>query len=303
MSTITKFRILWGIIWALSAFALATGLVFLQEPNLSNLQKNLASISVQLGGAFFFALTAGYIVEKIRSSEGYSVLWLFSQEFRKAGVSQFYSDRKGQSEKALEEAFNSHFEGEVLMAGASLRLFLATGQHFHDWTSKILSRKNVRVRAVFCSPEGNDELPLRSFIEEFNQDKNFPKDSPFDWSKKINFSFEEFKQDFYRDPKNELRVINDLMATRRGITALKGLTKSIGSSIDHREIRSAPYCTVIIFPDKAFYTPNLLSEKSPVNMPTLVFHKTSEVYKRLKEYIEFLWWVNPSQPSIGKKND
>ncbi len=62
--------------------------------------------------------------------------------------------------------------------------------------------------------------------------------------------------------------------------------------ISHRESKSAPYCTVVIFPEKAFYTPNILSTDVPANLPMLVFHHSSDVYDKLKQYFEFLWWVN-----------
>lgn len=306
MKTLKRFKIYWVVIWILSVSTLIYGLFFITNPQISGVHKTVANLSVQLGGAFFFALSAGYVFEKIRNAQGYSVLWLFSQEFRKAGILAFYSDRKNNSEKSLEEAFEKHRKGEVLLAGASLRLFLAPGLHFYYWARKLLEKKGNSIRAVFTSPEDNHELPLRSFIEEFNQAKSFPKDSPFNWKKKIDFSFDDFEKTFFKEhgiqapPESKLRVINDLESTRAGIRELRGVAKSSGNSINHRESKYAPYCTVIIFPDRAFYTPNLLSSKVPVNMPTMVFHKSSEVYNRLVEYFEFLWWV--SDPEGRTKN-
>jgi hypothetical protein len=308
MKPSTRFRIYWCVIWVLSLFALISGFVFITAPNISGFHRTFANLLAQLGGAFFFALTAGYIFERIRNAQGYSVLWLFSHEFRKAGVLAFYSDRKNNSEKALEEAFERQNEGEVLMAGASLRLFLASGHNFYYWTHKILNRKGISIRAISSNPDSNCELPIRSFIEEFNQDKSFPKDSTFDWKKERDFSFDEFVERFFKNhgtkapPEEKLRVISDLEATRTGVRELKGVAKGAGNSIKHRESKSAPYCTVIIFPDRAFYTPNLLSSNVPANMPTLVFHRSSEIYEKLVEYFEFLWWVSDPEPKLRSKD-
>lgn len=299
MNIVSRFKIIWAVTWALSAFALISGLVIIRDPNISSTLQIYGNILVQAGGAFFFALTVGWAIDKLRDAEGYSVLWLFSQEFRKAGVISFYSDRKGHAEKSLEEAFEKHRGGEVLMTGASLRLFLAPGLHFYSSIHDMLKRKGssqVTVRALSCRPENNKELPVRSFVEEFNQDRTFPKDSPFDWGKKIGFSFEEFEKEFFEKhgmmaSVTKCRVIHDLEATRAGVIALQGVAKGVGNIITHREFKFAPYCTVIIFPDKAFYTPNLLCSEVPVNMPMMVFHKSSDVYKKLVDYLEFLWWV------------
>ena len=307
MNVENRFRIIRIVAWTLSIFALISGLVFLQDPNISLNSKLFASLLVQAGGAFFFALTVGWAIERYRTAEGYSVLWLFSQEFRKAGVLAFYSDRKNHAERSLEEAFEKHKEGEVLMAGASLRLFLAPGLHFYTWVEKILDRKGrspIAVRALFCNPESNQELPFRSFVEEFNQDRSFPKHSPFDWKKSIGFSFDEFIKEFFENhsigaPADQrCRVIQDIESTRVGVNALQGVAKMSGNFIYHREFKSAPYCTVIIFPDRAFYTPNLLSTEVPVNMPMIVFHKSSDAYRKLVQYFEFVWWVSKTKREV-----
>jgi hypothetical protein len=187
------------------------------------------------------------------------------------------------------------------MAGASLRLFLAPGLHFYPYIERILEEKHttpISIRALFCDAESNHELPYRSFIEEFNQDLSFPKNSCFDWKKTIDFSFDNFVKDFFRTysisaaPEQRCRVAHDLESTRVGVIALQGISRSSGNFIHYREFRSAPYCTVIIFPDRAFYTPNLLSTEVPANMPMIVFHKSSDTYKKLSDYCEFLWWVS-----------
>lgn len=306
----TRFKTLKLVIWAVSACAFIGGLVFTTDRNLSPTYQLYANILLQAGGAFFFALTVGWVIDRVRDIEGYSVLWLFSQEFRKAGVLAFYADREGYAKQALEEAFEKHSGGEVLMAGASLRLFLGSGLHFYDSVSKILSRRGgspITVRAVSSSPETNHELPLRSFVEEFNQDRSSPR-SPksFDWTRDIDFSFAEFEQQFFEKygintPScQRARVVKDLDNVRGGVRALEGVAQSAGNFIKHRESRFAPYCTVIIFPDRAFYTPNLLGHVVPINFPLIVFHRSSDAYDKLVNYVEFLWWV--SNPAVEAEN-
>jgi hypothetical protein len=298
-----RFKIILAVITALSASLLIIGLVFIMEPKISNLHRITFTIFIQLGGAFFFALTAGYISEKIKNVRGYSGLWLFSEEFRKSGVLNFYSDRYGNAEESLKEAFNKHRKGEVLMVGVSLRAFLVEGNPYHSSVKRMLERKGVSqitVKALICNPEGNCELPLRSFIEEFNQDKSFPKSKSvkWNWEKKIDFSFSDFEKSFFDEhginaqPGDRSRAVNDSLSTRIGVAALKGNATAAGHFIEHREFNSAPYCTLIIFPEKAFYTPNILYTDSPANLPTIIFHKSSDVYKKLLTHFKFLWWVS-----------
>jgi len=280
------------------------GLVFIREPQISPMSEVSAALLIEGGGAFFFALTVGWVLDRLRDAEGYSALWAFGQEFREAGILEFYSDRKYRAQQALEQTFERHHEGEVLMAGASLRVFLSPGLHFYPWIEQMLEREAKRpvvVRALSCNPEGNHELPVRSFVEEFNQDRTIPKCSPFDWKLRINFRFDDFEKDFFKNhgieapSQQRVRVIQDLESTRTGVRALQGVARNSGNHLDHREFKCAPYCTVIIFPDRAFYTPNLLCTEVPANLPMLVFHKSSDTYKKLVNYVEFLWWVSGGQ--------
>lgn len=299
----TRFNYILVSIATLSVCFLVAGLVILTDSGISHWLKIIAAIFVQLGGAFFFALTAGYISEKIHNIKGYSGLWLFSEEFRKAGVLDFYSNRYGNAEISLRDSFNNHRKGEVLIAGVSLRVFFVEGQPFYSSVKKMLESEGstgITVKALTCDPERNYELPFRSFIEEFNQDRSFPlkKSSRWDWGKLIDFSFDSFEGDFFKTHgihalmENKVRIVRDLEATSLGIRVLQGIASNVKNSIEHRYFKSAPYCTVIIFPEKAFCTPNILYTDSPANFPMIVFHKSSDVYEKLTTYFRFLWWLN-----------
>ncbi len=300
MASITRFKTIKYTVWAISGTFLITGLVLTTDPKIAPISQIYVTVLVQIGGAFFFALTVGWVIDRVRDMEGYTVLWLFSQEFRKAGVLSFFASRGFYAETALEHAFANHRKGEILMVGPSLRLFLAPGQHFYEPIRRVLTRKDLKISvwAVSSCPERNHELPLRSFVEEFNQDGSFPKSEPFDWNKKLSFSFEQFEENFFDKhglgaaSQQRVRVIHDLEATRAGVRELQGIAKGAGNHIHHREFRFAPYCTLIIFPDRAFYTPNLLSSEVPVDMPLIVFHKSSDAYTKLRNHFEFIWWVS-----------
>ncbi len=187
------------------------------------------------------------------------------------------------------------------MTGASLRLFLVPGTHFHDLIMKMLQqkrRKAVSVRAVSCNPEFNRELPIRSFVEEFDQHGSLAKKRPFNFKKTIDFQFSEFEDKFFADyginadiNADKTRATQDLISVQSGVDELNRIAAN-KNSISYRKMTSAPYCTAIIFPEKAYYTPNMLCVDVPVNLPMMVFHRSSDAYRKLVGYFEFIWWVN-----------
>jgi UDP-2,3-diacylglucosamine pyrophosphatase LpxH len=216
------------------------------------------------------------------------------------GIEAVYPNRGGSSEKALQDAFRAHTNGEVRLTGASLRLFLAPGLHFYYYVQELLQRQSagsISVRAVMCSPDYNRELPVRSFIEEFGPNGEHPRVHPLNWAQPLTFDFAEFEATFFAQhgavsrTGKTLRVIHDLQSTRVGIEALRGVAQGAANQITHRETRYAPYCTAVIFPDRAFYTPNLLCATVPVDLPMMVFEAGSDAYEKLAEYFEFQWWL------------
>lgn len=228
---------------------------------------------------------------------------------QKGGIRAIYMNRNI-GERSLEKAFHNHVAGEVRLTGASLRLFLAPGLHFYEHIEAMLARRGdnaIGVRAVMCSPEINRELPVRSFIEEFGQNGEHPRVRPFDWSRPIDFDFSAFEASFFekhgeRASGQSLRVIQDLRSTRAGIVALRGVATSAGNTIQHRETAYAPYCTAVIFPEQAFYTPNLLCATVPANMPMMVFDSSSDGYRKLVDYFEFQWWLAEAHGSGQRRN-
>lgn len=156
------------------------------------------------------------------------------------------------------------------------------------------------VRALSCCPESNRELPIRSFVEEFGPDGSFPRTQPFDWTQPLMLCLDEFERQFFREhgmaasEDKQARAITDLRAVGGGVRELGGVAQMQGNRIEHRAVRYAPYCTTVIFPEKSFFTPNLLSPEVPVSFPMLVFGKNSDVHQKLLEYFEFQWWISAS---------
>jgi hypothetical protein len=228
----------------------------------------------------------------------------FQYGLNQAGIHGVFASRGGAAERSLENAFRAHKSGEVRLTGASLRLFLGPGLHFYQFIRDLLGRPTsdtTTVRAVICSARANHELPVRSFIEEFGQSGDHPRVRPFDWSQPIDFDFGAFESRFFSDhgllSASPLRVIQDLSSVHAGLTELRGVATSAGNTIDYRETLHAPYCTAVIFPEQAFYTPNLLSADVPVNFPTIVFQRDSVGYRRLSDYFEFQWWLSSDRRS------
>lgn len=225
---------------------------------------------------------------------------VLTEEVTSAGIQAVYSDRMGYAEEALGNAFDNHKGGEVLLTGASLRLFLAPGLHFYSFIDRMLRRSTVEpvvVRALSCHPEMNSEIPVRSFVEEFNQDGTMPKSTEFDEDAPKVLSLVEFRKSYFRDYGLQglvkaSRVVHDLVSTRTGVEALRGAAATAGNVIKHREFVSAPYCTAVLFPDRAFYTPNILCTEVPANMPMIAFDSTSDAYRKICSYFEILWWLS-----------
>jgi hypothetical protein len=55
-----------------------------------------------------------------------------------------------------------------------------------------------------------------------------------------------------------------------------------------------PYCTLVIFPDKCYFSPNILSVDAPVRLPMVIFRAGSHGYQKLDAYFDYLW--NKQQP-------
>ncbi len=296
----TKYKLALRGIATTSLLLLIGGLVYSLQVNLTDMQRLIATIAAQLGGAFFFTLSVGWMVDWLKRRSGYSELWMLSREFSEAGLLKFYSSRNRESEEEIEAAFNAHVDGEIQIAGASLRLFLASNSRFHEPIRRLLAdpKRDANIRVIYCSPDGNNELPVRSFVEERASDGEWKVGGSSDWSKLEYDMYHQFLNNFPQNtshPSAQLRVITDLHSTRAGIRELNAKAMA-RSSITSGEYHHAPYFTMVMFPDKVFYTPNILSQRVPASLPLLVFHRRSEVYELLYDQFRFMWAVSTAEP-------
>jgi len=265
------------------------------NPNPSVWEKLLGLVLVQGGGACFFGITIGQIAHKVRTAESGKILWDYVHACQQAGVVGFYGDRKAEAEVVLAQRFDNHRDGDILICGASLRAFFATESPFYGTIAKNIERyasRGVHIRAVWCDKSQGQPLPMRSFVEEFNPDGTHPRGArrrQFKWESGPAPDLLNFCTQFYEDlpsNRNYYRCVQDLEASETGVHELNAQAKVISV----RTTTCSPYFTAVIFPDKAFYTPNILYCHAPANMPMTVFLNGGPVYDKLLWHFQFIWW-------------
>ncbi len=312
-----KLYLIWGVSLVVVVYC---SLWLLLDPTLSTAKKVTYMILLQLGGSIFFPLTVGNIIEWIRDKKNATILWDFISDCGEAGIVKLYSRRdKSAAIKDLERAFEQHEKGDILLTGPSLRLFFASAGGFYAIIRRNIDRYRrlgVKIYAVNADINSNMSLPIRTFVEEFNPDGSYPspgegKDKVWqressDWARAHHdLSLKEFHDDFYTkygvDAGGEVRCrcVDDLQGVSTGIDQLN-VKKIVVSS---RTTISAPYFTAVIFPDKCYYTPNILNSTVPANMPMLVFSRSGPVYRKLLEHFKFIWWSGAERNAKTKKEN
>jgi hypothetical protein len=264
---------------------------------------------MQIAAGFFFPISIGQVMQWVRESDIATVLWNFSTDCRKAGLSRFYASRERNAKSDLEKAFDEHRKGDILLTGPSLRLFLNSTAHFFSVIRRNIieyDRRGVTIRIVNADLKKNVSLPIRAFVEEFNPDGTHPRgrkrepfgweSDPSDWSSNIgdsgDISLTQFCERFHGEHRQKstgkCRCANDLESVPTGINELnRDTTRRV---IHARRSICAPYFTAVIFPDICYYTPNMLYPTAPVNMPMLAFLRGGPVYDRVLTHFRFLWW-------------
>jgi len=82
------------------------------------------------------------------------------------------------------------------------------------------------------------------------------------------------------------------------IAQAKALINTVGSHLELRRFLLAPYCTAVIFPDMAFFSPNLLAPVVPVRLPMILFRSGSHGYNMVKASFEHLWAHPETKPVL-----
>lgn len=299
--------------------------VLMANEDLSMRHKVILIILLQLSGGFFFPITIGKVIQRIRHREVASVLWDFISECGRARLLRFYASREGNAEKDLKERFDNHRKGPILMTGPSLRLFFAPGSLFYSVINRNIGdyeRAGVNILVVNADIKNNICLPIRCFVEEFEPDgkrRDAREEGPraelpwmsdnFDWNDSIEAGsypglvdfYSEFHDKWGIDTRDPCRSLVDLRGAKVGIRELNSLTK--GRVIRKRTTICAPYFTAVIFPDVCFYTPNMLWPDAPVNMPMLTFQHGGPAYERILAHFKFLWWSGTTDKKEEKPQE
>jgi len=221
-------------------------------------------ILATVSSTVFFPLIAGYYYDKFREKQEGESIWRVFKEFSDGGILRVYKDREESEDEEnavadLRKTFEEHHEGKVKLVGVTLRVFFnQTGPFYRSITNICDLHKvnnTVGIRALVCDPN-NSEVFNRAKIE-----------TP--------------------DRLNDPLIKIDIHFT---IASIQNLNKKYGSTaIGYGYYSSAPYCTLIIFPNKCYFSPNILSTDAPVRLPMIIFNEKSHGYKVLDQYFEYLW--------------
>ena len=191
-----------------------------------------------------------------------------------SGVSYVFPHREEETQSGtnavtrLREAFRAHDKGTVRMMGVTLRVFFNPPGAFFSAIEGLVQRENgVSLQALISHPE-SPEAEARARIEE---------------------------PDLGEQVTSEL--VRNLEST---ITAVRKMRRE-RPCIELRNFREAPYCTVVLFPNEAYFSPNILAPNAPVRLPMIVFGADSHGYRMLQASFDYLW--ENSSPVVPDQHD
>lgn len=234
------------------------------NPNSELLYSVLILIFTQISACIFFPLVVGKIQSEL------------SKEYLKAGIKKVYRDRgkKNEIEDREENAENDIIEdfkdlnhGTIKIIGVSLRDFFHERAPYYDLIKNL--DKNIEIQALFCDSKNSYEVINRGMIEDPNATLNY-------------INTEDINS--IEPPQ----IIIDIENTRMGIEKL--VNKSdVKTNIKYKQYKSAPYCTAIIFPNKCYFSPNVLSPNKADGLPMIQYKANSNTYKVLLNYFSYIW--------------
>jgi hypothetical protein len=216
-----------------------------------------------LSGSIIFPILVGYFTETFRERESGEAIWKVFKEFGEGGMLRVYKDREQHPYLEdgiddLQQAFMKHDKGAVKLIGVTLRVFFNQTGPFYQAISNIViaarDNENIGIKVLLSHPD-SPEVLNRAAIET--------------------------------PAMAEPLIKKDIALTAANIDNLRN--EFAGSSLEYGYYKEAPYCTLIIFPDKCYYSSNILSKEVPVRLPLIVFASTSHGYKMLNNYFDYLW--------------
>ncbi len=264
------------LIWLISSMMLLVASVILSVfVNTIVIWEVIAILLATLSSSIFFPIVVGYFYDNIKERESGDVIWQVFKDFSDGGIIRVYKDRETSknpenAEVDLRDAFGNHKAGDIKLIGVSLRVFFnQTGPFFPsilDLSSHLHTDKNVMIKALVCNPNSH-EVKCRADIETPNM--------------------------------KEKLIQSDIMISIHNMQHLnEQFTLPI---VEFGFYDSAPYCTLVIFPGKCYFSPNILAQSAPVRLPMIVFREGSHGYKELNEYFEYLWSKRLTINDIGSQ--
>jgi hypothetical protein len=225
-----------------------------------------------LGATVLFPILVSFVYDRLRERWLGDEVWRLFSELADAGIIRVYRDRefspgRDNAQSRLSSAFLTCKVGEVCMMGPTLRVFFNPLGPFYSDIAEMLRNGGgkVTIRALIERPD-SPAVADRTAIEE---SRLGPGDKP----------------QTERDAESS-------------IAQAKALANEIGPYVSLRRFLQAPYCTAIIFPDIAFYSPNLLAPIVPVRLPMILFRTGSHGYNMIKASFEHLWQHQETKPVL-----
>jgi hypothetical protein len=223
-----------------------------------------AILMSQAASSIFFPILVGYFYDTLKEKESGDIIWQVFKDFSEGGIIRVYKDRElsesaENAEVDLRRAFESHADGEVKLIGVSLRVFFNQTGPFYRSILHIALRaqqnRRIRIKALVSHPD-SPEVKCRAEIETPQMLKE-----PL------------IRRDILTSIAN-MQHINDQFEV---------------DTVEYGYYSSCPYCTLVVFPDKCYFSPNLLSTDAPVRLPMIVFKAGSHGYEKLNYYFDYLW--------------
>jgi hypothetical protein len=224
----------------------------------------VAGVAIQsIGAAVFFPVVVSFAYDRLREKWLGDEVWRLFGELADAGIARVYPDREyragrenGQSR--LASAFSATRDGEIRLMGPTLKAFFHTSSPLYAEIEQMLrdAGGKVTVRALI---EREDSQAIRDRVE--------------------------IEQPELEDGK-ESQTKRDCDTT---LASMETLGRKTGCSLEMRRYNQAPYCTAVLFPDLAFFSPNLLAPEVPVRLPLLVFKRGSQGYRMIASSFEWMW--------------
>lgn len=224
----------------------------------------VAGVACQaLGAALLFPIAVSVVYDRLRERWLGDTVWRIFGELADAGISRVYRDREARpdsdnAEARLREEFRAHEDDVVRMVGVSLRVFFNPLGPFYGDIETLLKKGGDRISlcALVSDPTSPEALE-RASIEEPG-----------------------------RDGEVASQIVRDIEST---VATVRRLFNERGPRLQLREYRQAPYCTAILFPHIAYFSPNILAPAAPVRLPMILFRRGSHGYRMLELSFEYLW--------------